>query len=217
MTESSPSVPSLWAATAAAAPPTTPLDGHITVDVAVIGAGFAGLSAALHVAEAGRSVAVLEAQEVGHGGAGRNNGQVILSLTRSDPADLRRRFGVDRGNRLARLVAGSAAFTFDLKTQERLGLGDIFSDLPAALAVLSDLAGRRLEAELGGAPFPEGYAPKADNFQSFVLDGNDIVVTFPPYQVASFAEGTQTVRVALNHPRLLPLLSPALKAARAGG
>lgn len=114
MTQSSLPVPSLWAATAAAAPQTPVLDGHITVDVAVIGAGFAGLSAALHVAEAGRSVAVLEAQEVGHGGAGRNNGQVIPSLTRSDPADLCRRFGTEPGNRLARLVAGSAAFTFDL-------------------------------------------------------------------------------------------------------
>lgn len=114
MTETLSPVPSLWAATAPAALPSIPLREAVAADVAVIGAGFAGLSAALHVAEAGKSVVVLEAHEVGHGGAGRNNGQVIPSLTRADPADLRQRFGDEAGNRLARLVAGSAAFTFDL-------------------------------------------------------------------------------------------------------
>lgn len=109
-----------------------------------------------------------------------------------------------------------ATFVLDLKSGQRLELGDLFTDQPAALSVLSEMAARRLNLALGGAPFPEGYAPKAENYQAFVLDGADIVVTFPPYQVASFAEGTQTLRVALNHPRLLPLLSPALKAARTG-
>lgn len=109
-----------------------------------------------------------------------------------------------------------ASFVLDLTSGRRLELGDIFTDLPAALSVLSDMAARRLNMTLGGAPFPEGYAPKAENFQAFVLDGADIVVTFPPYQVASYAEGAQTLRVPLHHPRLLPLLSPAFKAARAG-
>ncbi len=109
-----------------------------------------------------------------------------------------------------------ASFVLDLKSGQRLALGDLFTDLPAALGVLSELAARRLNLALGGAPFPEGYAPKAENYQAFVLDGSDLVVTFPPYQVASFAEGTQTVRVALHHPRLLPLLSPAFKTARTG-
>lgn len=109
-----------------------------------------------------------------------------------------------------------ASFVLDLKTGRRLELGDLFGDVPAALSVLSDMAARRLNLALGGAPFPEGYAPKAENYQTFVLDGADLVVTFAPYQVASFAEGTQTLRVALNHPRLLPLLTPVLKAARTG-
>ncbi|QEL65465.1 FAD dependent oxidoreductase family protein [Oryzomicrobium terrae] len=109
-----PSLPSLWSATATPPPPTQPLDHDAVADVAIIGAGYAGLSAALHLAEAGRHAVVLEAVEIGHGGAGRNNGMVIPALTRAYPADLRARFGIVRGDRLARLVAGSAAFTFDL-------------------------------------------------------------------------------------------------------
>ncbi len=105
---------SLWSVTAPPGPQTSPLDGSRGVDVAVIGGGYAGLSTALHVAQAGKSVAVLEAVDIGHGGAGTNNGQVIPALTRANPADLRQRFGEQRGNRLARLIAESAAFTFDL-------------------------------------------------------------------------------------------------------
>ncbi|MFT7757743.1 UNVERIFIED_CONTAM: FAD-dependent oxidoreductase, partial [Salmonella enterica subsp. enterica serovar Enteritidis] len=50
--------------------------GNISVDVAVIGAGFTGLSAALHLAETGTSVAVLDAVDIGYGGSGRNVGLV---------------------------------------------------------------------------------------------------------------------------------------------
>lgn len=101
-----------------------------------------------------------------------------------------------------------AAFTFDLETQSRLGLGEVFGDQPAALAVLSELAARRMDLVMGGAPFPEGYAARAENFAVFVLDGGEIEITFPPYQVASYAQGPQSFRAPLAHPRLLPLLRP---------
>jgi gamma-glutamylputrescine oxidase len=52
------------------------LNNEILVDVCVIGAGFTGLSTALHLAQAGYSVAILEAQRVGFGASGRNGGQV---------------------------------------------------------------------------------------------------------------------------------------------
>ena len=57
--------------------------------------------------------------------------------------------------------------------------------------------------------------PKPENFAVFVIDGADLVFTFPPYQVASYAQGAQTLRAPLCHPRLLPLLSPALREALA--
>ncbi|MEL7012271.1 MAG: FAD-binding oxidoreductase [Pseudomonadota bacterium] len=68
--------PSWYAATATPPGPYAPLDGEVTADVCVIGAGFTGLSAALHLAEAGRRVVVLEAQRVGFGASGRNGGQL---------------------------------------------------------------------------------------------------------------------------------------------
>ena len=54
-----------------------PLDGNISVDVCVIGAGLTGISAALNLAERGHSVAVLEASRVGWAASGRNGGQMI--------------------------------------------------------------------------------------------------------------------------------------------
>lgn len=52
------------------------LEGEESVDVCVIGAGYTGLSSALHLAEKGYSVAILEAEKVGWGASGRNGGQV---------------------------------------------------------------------------------------------------------------------------------------------
>jgi glycine/D-amino acid oxidase-like deaminating enzyme len=97
---------SLWYATAAAAPATTPLAGDARADVVVVGGGYTGLSCALHLAEGGAKVVVLEAGEIGEGASGRNNGQVIPTLSRAEPAEL------DEG--LAHLVRDSASFTFDL-------------------------------------------------------------------------------------------------------
>ena len=62
---------SLWRATAAPAPATAALEGSAEADVAIVGAGYTGLCCALVLAEAGRRVVVLEAQEIGHGASGR--------------------------------------------------------------------------------------------------------------------------------------------------
>ncbi|MCM2292651.1 FAD-binding oxidoreductase [Allorhizobium sp. BGMRC 0089] len=66
----------LWEKTAPPAPKTAALTDRIFKDVVVVGAGYTGLSAALHLAEAGVSVAVIEAVEAGFGGAGRNVGLI---------------------------------------------------------------------------------------------------------------------------------------------
>lgn len=67
--------PSVYAA-GVTAPERPALTGSLTVDVAVIGAGFTGLWAAKTLAEAGRSVVVLDAHRAGFGASGRNGGQV---------------------------------------------------------------------------------------------------------------------------------------------
>ncbi|MCL6608476.1 MAG: FAD-binding oxidoreductase [Geminicoccaceae bacterium] len=115
-------VGSLWAATAPPAPVLPVLRGPVEADVAIVGAGFTGLSTALHLAEAapGLTTIVLEAEEPGFGASGRNNGQVIPTLTRPDPDDLVARLGPERGERFVALVRDSAAFTFALI--RRLGI-----------------------------------------------------------------------------------------------
>lgn len=69
------------------------LSGGITTDVAVIGGGFTGLSAALHLADAGVQVTVLEAETPGYGASGRNGGFCCLGGAKAPSALLRRRFG----------------------------------------------------------------------------------------------------------------------------
>ena len=66
-----PMPPSLWAATAPPPPATDPLVGEARTGVAVVGGGFTGLSVALHLAEAGVPVTLLEAAEIGWGASGR--------------------------------------------------------------------------------------------------------------------------------------------------
>ncbi len=78
----SPPVRSYYAASSpeTAQPPRAPLSGECHVDVAVVGAGVAGCSAALHLAQRGYEVALLEAQRVGYGASGRSGGQLIFGL-----------------------------------------------------------------------------------------------------------------------------------------
>jgi len=108
-----PLAPSLWAATASPAAPTPPLDGSMTADVVIIGAGYAGLSTALHLAERGVKAVVLEAHQPGFGGSGRNGGQVIPGL-KYDPDELEAMFGAERGRRLVDFVGRTADVVFDL-------------------------------------------------------------------------------------------------------
>jgi len=105
--------PSLWASVTPPRPPSAALAGEVRADVAIVGAGFTGLSAALALAERGRKVVVLEAAVVGWGASGRNNGQVIPTMTGAEPDAMARLFG-ETGERFAQLVSDSAAGLFDL-------------------------------------------------------------------------------------------------------
>lgn len=71
---------SYYDTTATRPAPQAPLQGDVACDVAIVGAGLAGLSAAIELAERGYRVAVLEARQVGAGASGRNGGQAIAGL-----------------------------------------------------------------------------------------------------------------------------------------
>jgi len=105
--------PSLWAAVTPAGPELTELTGTQQADVTVIGAGFTGLSTALHLREAGIDVAIVEAMEPGWGASGRNNGQVIPTLSRPDPLDIIAKHGA-AGERFVALLRDSASTLFDM-------------------------------------------------------------------------------------------------------
>lgn len=109
--------PSLWASVAVRRESAPPLRGKAAVDAVVIGAGFTGLSTALHLARRGVNPMVLEAKAVGWGASGRNNGQVIPTLTAAEPDAMIARWG-EAGERLARLVGNSADYLFRTVREE---------------------------------------------------------------------------------------------------
>jgi glycine/D-amino acid oxidase-like deaminating enzyme len=88
--------PSHWAATAAPLPPCPPLTEGARADVAIVGAGYAGLNAALELVERhGAGVAVLEAGQPGWGASGRNGGFACRGGAKLSSAAMTRRFGAD--------------------------------------------------------------------------------------------------------------------------
>ena len=71
---------SYYAATALAVPPRPALEGPVECDVCVVGAGIAGCSSALHLAQAGLSVVMLEQHRVSWGASGRSGGQALFGI-----------------------------------------------------------------------------------------------------------------------------------------
>jgi gamma-glutamylputrescine oxidase len=96
-----PPAPSYYAASLAsgAQPIRAPLQGSVTADVVVLGAGIAGCSTALHLAQRGYRVVVLEARFVGYGASGRSGGQTIFGLAAGQQS-LAAQVGKDDAKRL---------------------------------------------------------------------------------------------------------------------
>ena len=97
----------LWNETAAPRPSFAELREDIATEAVIIGGGFCGLSAALHLAEGGMEPVLLEAEEPGFGASGRNGGQVIAGL-KLDPEEMIAKFGRERGEALHRFSARMA-------------------------------------------------------------------------------------------------------------
>lgn len=104
---------SWYAATADIPAPRPALDGDRRADVAIIGAGYTGLSAALHLAARGFDVVVLEAHRAGFGASGRNGGQVGTGFNK-DQIWLEKRLGHDAARQLWDLTVEAKALTRDL-------------------------------------------------------------------------------------------------------
>ena len=113
----------------------TVLEGDVQADVAVLGAGYSGLSTAIHLAEKGYKVAVVEGARVGWGASGRNGGQIVNGLNASLDT-IRRRYGeeagafvgglVQEGGRIIRRLVSTYGIDCDLKD------GNIYAAYTAA-------------------------------------------------------------------------------------
>ncbi|MCD4743936.1 MAG: FAD-binding oxidoreductase [Desulfobacteraceae bacterium] len=103
----------LWADTAPAAPSLSSFEGEREADIVIIGGGYTGLSAALHLAEQGTDIVLLEAEHIGFGGAGRNVGLVNAGLWLM-PDDVVKIIGKEYGERVIEELGKSPDLVFDL-------------------------------------------------------------------------------------------------------
>jgi sarcosine oxidase len=104
---------SYWAATAKPTAEDPSLEGTIKTDVCVVGGGYLGLSTALHLAEAGATVALLEAAVPGWGASGRNGGQIIAGF-KAERSELIERLGEERAERIFQWSGGFPDFVMSL-------------------------------------------------------------------------------------------------------
>ena len=111
--------PSLYAETARPAPPTPPLQGDRRASVCVVGGGFTGLSTALHLAEQGVDVVLVERNEPGWGASGRNGGQVNPGL-KWDPDRVEADFGPDLGGRMVAMAWDAPNVVFNLVARHQI-------------------------------------------------------------------------------------------------
>ncbi|TDF83398.1 FAD-binding oxidoreductase [Pseudomonas sp. H9] len=109
----------LWEHVTTLATPVEKLGGELKADVCVIGGGITGLNAALHLLEAGKSVVLLEAWKIGHGGSGRNVG-LVNAGTWIRPDDVEATLGQSQGSRLNKVLGEAPAEVF--ATIKRLGI-----------------------------------------------------------------------------------------------
>ncbi|MGY3439823.1 MULTISPECIES: NAD(P)/FAD-dependent oxidoreductase [unclassified Marinovum] len=110
---------SLWDASALESDYTAPLDAEGVVDVAIVGAGFTGLSTALHCAQRGLSAHVIEAEQIGYGGSGRSVGLVNAALW-IPPQEVREKLGETYGPRFIKTFGKGPELVFSLIEQHQI-------------------------------------------------------------------------------------------------
>lgn len=144
----------LWRASSRETVDTPPLSRDLSVDLAVIGGGFTGTSAALEAATRGASVCVLEAEIVGHGGSGRNVGLVNAGLW-LPPETVVSQMGEQAGRKLIDVLADAPRRVFQIIEREDIDCEATRSGtlhVAHSAAGLKDLRERHRQGRNFGAP-----------------------------------------------------------------
>ena len=168
----------LWAYTAAERAKFAPVDQNIDCDVLVIGGGFTGCSAAYEAARLGADVVLLEAEDIGFGGSGRNVGLVNAGLW-LPPDEIINRLGHSTGTRLIDVLAGAPDLVFSLINQHSINCepkrqGTLH--LAHSNDGMTDLEGRFRQGNSFGAPLQLLNAEDterrvgSDHFQGALFD-----------------------------------------------
>ena len=123
MTYQSPISPgrSWYEDTAGKRPEYPALDGDTSTDVAIIGGGFTGLSAAVHLARAGVDVVLVDAHRFGDGASGRNGGQMGTGQ-RGDVEEIEAEYGFERSKALFDLAEEAKAHLLDFAETNKIAI-----------------------------------------------------------------------------------------------
>jgi len=144
----------LWALSAAESFSAEPLGENLTVDLAIVGGGFTGTSAALTAAMAGAKVCVLEANRIGHGGSGRNVGLVNAGLW-LPPDVIAAQMGAEAGERLSAILAAAPDLVFERIARHDIACEPVRSGTlhcAHSSSGLRDLQNRHSQLAARGAP-----------------------------------------------------------------
>ncbi len=165
--------PSWYAATAHAFDRHPALEGDHTADVCIVGGGYTGLSAALHLAEAGFDVVLLEAHRAGFGASGRNGGQ-LGSAQRLDQEDLERLVGDEDALKLWDLAEEAKDLVKSLISKHQIDC-----DLKPGIAVLGFNNSERAELHDHAAHLTGKY--KYDQIETLDADAARGLCPSPAY------------------------------------
>lgn len=144
---------------------THPLDGDFTADVAIIGGGITGISAALHLAGRGYNTAVLEAEEIGWGASGRNGGQVLAGFGASQSA-VKKLVGAERAKQLWDLSVDSVNLLHAQIARYQIPCDPVQGYLHAAIKQRQQRELQEMQAELAGLGGPVGQLLQGEELRA---------------------------------------------------
>ena len=100
--------------------PYAPLEGALDADIAIVGGGYTGLSAAVRLAEAGRNVVLLDEKQPGWGASGRNGGFCCIGGSHTDLDTLARKFGMAEARNYFLAERDAISLVSDLLSTHRI-------------------------------------------------------------------------------------------------